>query len=101
MLVRLIFDGREIDLPANLQAIEEEAFGNVAFMSVNVPGSVRSIAANAFSHCANLWRVYLPNGIETIDPAAFADCPNLTLCGPADGDAAAYAAQNGLRFVAE
>lgn len=39
--------------------------------SVTIPDHVRSIAAGAFAHCANLEEVFLPKGIRSMDADAF------------------------------
>ena len=46
--------------------------------TVNIPNSVTSIGANAFSGCANLASVNLGNSVESIGNSAFSGCSNLS-----------------------
>ena len=55
--------------------IEAPAGGIVG--SYTVPGSVTSIADEAFWGCANLTSVSIPDSVTNIAPDAFEDCPDL------------------------
>ena len=52
-------------------------FGCTSLKSIRIPGSVKSIGANAFTNC-NVSDITLCNGIKTIGSGAFANCINVT-----------------------
>ena len=96
------FDGRELQLPGELNAIDESAFeGDAGFMSVTLGDNVSSIGPNAFAECDALWRMIVPNASTAIDDAAFDDSYHLTLVGPVGGSAETYANAHGLHFIAQ
>ncbi|MBP3671477.1 MAG: leucine-rich repeat domain-containing protein [Bacteroidaceae bacterium] len=89
-----------IELPQNLQEIQEQAFFNSSLKKVVIYGStwrigagafaasqlesvemregVTRIEGNAFAGCWNLTTVRIPESIEKIDIHAFYDCKNLS-----------------------
>ena len=84
-------------LPANLTAIEAEAFAGTDFARVDVPEGVTDIGAGAFAGSASLARVTLPQGIQRIGDGAFSDCPKLDIfCY--SGVAENYCRANNLRY---
>ncbi|OAV72289.1 hypothetical protein Barb6_01247 [Bacteroidales bacterium Barb6] len=63
-------------LPKSLKTIGKRAFYGNDWISV-IKSSLEHITVEAFSCCANLYAVYLPNSIKYVDDAAFKDCPAL------------------------
>lgn len=58
--------------------IYDEAFSNIpGIESVSIPGTVRRIGSRAFRGCPNLRKVYLEDGLASIDDDAFANCSSL------------------------
>ena len=68
-----------LTLPANLTAIEAEAFmGDTAIEAVIVPEGCGAIGAKAFAGCVNLVYVKVPAGTSVADDA-FEGCGNVTI----------------------
>ena len=59
-----------LDLPADLTAIEEEAFAGGAFIYVKLAEGTESVGPRAFADCPNLRYIYIPAETE-VDPTAF------------------------------
>lgn len=56
-----------LQLPANLKAIEEEAFvGMWQVQQVNIPDGVTAIGKRAFADCTLLRLVIIPNSVQTL-----------------------------------
>ena len=103
---------KEINIPSSITQIGDEAFygakleelnfgwshsdgnlGNSLFSNcdmlqkVTVSGTIKRIPSNAFSYCANLQTLKLPDGLESIGAESFAsvgswDTPNLNIVLP-------------------
>ena len=72
----------DVKIPAELDGhtvteIGEEAFSFSVVKTVDIPGSVRSICAFAFSHDNYLYKVNIGDGVEEIRMAAFVSCLHL------------------------
>lgn len=86
------------DMPVT--AICSTAFSlNAAVTSVEIPDSVWFIDDWAFYGCENLKMVSL--NAELINPCAFTDCKNLTLCAPEGSAAESYAEEADIPFAAK
>ncbi|MCR5851304.1 MAG: leucine-rich repeat protein [Bacteroidaceae bacterium] len=59
-------------------AIGSGCFDLCDITSVNIPGTVNTIEANAFKECKRLQRVAIPEGVTTIGDRAFLECDALT-----------------------
>ena len=57
-------DNPDFILPADLKAIESDAFSGISARFVWIPDGVKSIGDNAFAECPNLEYVYLPYSCE-------------------------------------
>ena len=103
---------KEINIPNSIAKIDDEAFcgtklekidfqwnhsdnnlGSRLFsncdmlQSVTISGTIKRVPSGAFSYCANLQMLSLPNGLETIGDESFAgvgslDTPNLNIILP-------------------
>ena len=82
---------QELNLPAFLQSIEEEAFAGTAAETVILPEGCTSIGARAFADSAALTFVYMPDSVTDIADNAFAGSDNVTFRCASDNAAAAYA----------
>jgi len=67
-----------IDLPDAITAIERHAFLHSSLEYIEIPNSVTSIGAYAFSSCENLTNIKLPMSLEFISEFLFEHCLNLT-----------------------
>ena len=68
-----------IELPENLELIEEYAFSLcTSLSSITFPNSLKTIEGYAFSYCFNLGDVKFNYGLETIGEYAFNSCFELT-----------------------
>ena len=91
----------DLILPASLTAIESEAFAGGAFTYVQVPEGVTTIGPRAFADCPKLRDIAI-SGTETwIDPTAFAGVSNLTIHGADGSYAEFYASKYGFAFVTQ
>ena len=68
-----------IVLPDTVKYIGEEAFaGCTSLTSLNIPDALTTVGANAFKNTLLSGEIYVPAGVETIAPGAFAYMPNVT-----------------------
>jgi len=81
-------------LPAALTEIEAEAFEGVAAEKIIIPGTVTSVAANAFANCPNIMVVEVGDGASGISPDAFAGSGAFMIYGHEGSSAEAYANAN-------
>jgi len=66
------------NIRADTVAITDSAFSECAGLtSITIPNSVISIGWNAFSGCRSLTSITIPSSITTIEPGAFYECPLL------------------------
>src|SRR5574344_1943941 len=67
------------EIPNSVTSIGANAFSNcTGLTSVTIPNSVTSIGADAFSYCSGLTSVTIPNSVTSIGADAFYDCTGLT-----------------------
>ena len=64
-----------ITLPNSLTAIEQAAFAGSGLRAVRFGGGLRRIQDEAFFRCEQLTRAVFAEGLESIGPRAFEDCP--------------------------
>ena len=88
-------------LPADLTAIEAEAFQGAQFTDCYLPDGVTDIGAAAFRNCAELVYVRIPATVTTIAADAFEGCAKLVIVAPEGSQAEVYATAGGIRFIAE
>ena len=89
----------EMILPTGIKVIEEEAFENGAFHSVEIPEGAQSIGNRVFAGCSNLERIIIPASVQTIAPDAFEGVDYLVVYCPADSYAQQYARNQGFLVV--
>ena len=68
-------------LPAQLTAIEDQAFSGVICEAVIIPDSCEQIGSDAFADCLNLKYVWIPKSIDiaNIADTAFEGCNGVIL----------------------
>ena len=86
-------------LPANLTAIQAEAFSHTDATVVKLPEGVISIGENAFAYCTKLKQIYIPKSTTSIHPTAFTGVTGLTIFGKAGSAAEQFASDYGFTFV--
>ena len=111
-----------VTIPGNVKRIGEFAFDGT-LKSVVIPGSVTDFKTDVFSHCYQLQRIILNEGIQkisniflankelayiqipetvtSIDNYAFKGCPNVTIYGVRGSYAETYANEHGIPFSAQ
>ncbi len=68
-----------LNLPAQLTAIEEEAFAGAAFEAVIIPDGCTFIGSRAFADCPNLIYVRIPASVTSIAEDAFEGCDQVVI----------------------
>ena len=68
-----------VEIPAGVSVIAEEAFAETKIISVRLPEGVVTIDRRAFFNCNNLIEVALPSSLMMICDEAFAECERLDL----------------------
>ena len=93
----------DFTLPDGLTGIEDEAFSGCVMTVVFIPDSVSSIGNKAFARCTFLEQIRIPPAINMIPSDVFdgIDISQLTIFGAPDSEAEAFAAEKGIRFVAQ
>ncbi len=86
----------ESQLLIGADEIEEEAFSGTNASSVVLTGHYTEIKPFTFANMANLTEVHIPGSVNTIAENAFSGCPdNLLIVAPAESEAANFAKNNG------
>lgn len=89
-----------LQLPANLKAIEEEAFAGMwQVQQVNIPEGVTAIGKRAFADCTLLRLVIIPNSVQTLADDAFSGCHPVILCDAENQEVIDWANAQGLMVV--
>ena len=89
-----------LQLPANLNKIEAEAFAGLPMSGVTCCSGLSSIGSRAFADCANLRVIVIPSSVCEIAGNAFAGCPGgLKIIGAEDSAAAEFAHSHGHTFI--
>lgn len=89
-----------LQLPANLKAIEEEAFAGMwQVQQVNIPEGVTAIGKRAFADCSLLRLVIIPNSVQTLADDAFSGCHPVILCDAENQQVIDWANAQGLMVV--
>ena len=72
---------KQITLSTNplFQELPREAFHQCGFSSITVPGNVKKIQKNCFSHCTNLTNLVLNEGVEYLSDSIFPNAPIASL----------------------
>ena len=84
-------------IPA-VQVIDEEAFRGSGASVIVVANGTKTIESGAFADCPNLISVMLPDTVTSIAANAFEGCPKLTLFVYPGSYQAYYAQSNGIPY---
>jgi hypothetical protein len=68
----------QIVFPQSLKKIGQSCFSGSALISLEIPDSVLEIGSSSFSNLSSLKKVIFHEGLETISPVAFNECPLIT-----------------------
>ena len=67
------YDGKRVE------AISERAFSDCAYLrNIDIPDSITHISESAFENCAQLAAITLPNSVESIGEGVFKNCASLS-----------------------
>ena len=92
---------KTVNIPPSLFSIGYGMLdGCTSLTEVTLSESTTSIGAVAFRNCAALKKISIPTGVTEIHETAFQGCTALTIYGYPCSCAAAFAADNGIPFVA-
>ena len=86
-------------LPAALTTVEAEAFANTAAWEIDLPAAIDSIGENAFAGSENLFLVVIPNGNAEITGNPFENSDKVTIAAPAPGTVETFATNAGIPFL--
>lgn len=87
-------------LPEDLAAVGDEAFVGADAYCAIVPDGCAAIGARAFAQCSHLCSVRIPGSVQSIAPDAFDGCDiSLVIVAPANSPAAAFAQSKGLDWL--
>ena len=67
----------ELIIPSMITEIEQGTFNGINVKKIVIPGSVKTIGANAFSNNPYLEKVIIQEGVKTIGNSAFMNCTKL------------------------
>ena len=74
-LIRAVGSQQTYDIPSSVTSIEAIAFsGCSSLTSINIPSSVTSIGSSAFEGCSSLTSINIPSSVTSIESSAFYDC---------------------------
>lgn len=91
-----------VEIPGSVVLIDKSAFANCSSLSkVVIEEGALSIGYKAFGTCEKLMEVHIPASVTTIDEYAFEESTNVVIYGKAGSYAQTFAAENGIRFIAE
>jgi len=91
-------DVTSVAIPGSVTSIAANAFSSCdGLASLSIPEGVASIGAEAFSGCDSLRSVRLPASLTSIGPGAFSGCPALQAFDVAEGNPA-FAAPDGVLY---
>lgn len=85
-----------LNLPADLTAIEAEAFKGVNTEEIVIPDGCTTIGAKAFADSAKLVIVVMPDSVTSIADDAFEGCGNVTFLCESRNTAAAFAEKHNI-----
>ena len=86
-------------LPAELTAIDAEAFAGTTMQVVRLPQGLKSIGSRAFADCPDLWQILIPASVTSIADDAFTGVEGLIIFGQAGSAAQRFAEAHGYSFV--
>ena len=86
-------------LPADLTAIEAEAFCGSDVEYLVLPDTLTSIGSRAFADCKELVCVEFTDSVTTIAVDAFAGCGDLMIVAPEGSAAYEFAEANGYDWM--
>ena len=72
--------------------------GCAALTKITLPEGLTTLGEGAFSHCAGLTDATLPAGLTDIGTWAFSDCSGLTISVIQGSAAETYCKENNLRY---
>lgn len=88
-----------MELPANTEIIQSEAFMNVPAAVIVLPNQATTIEARAFANCPNLVRIVIPENVTSIASNAFEGCDGFTIIGAIGSYAETFAVENNISFA--
>ena len=75
----IITGGTRIELPGSMTSVASNAFFNCSGLTrIELPNSVSYIGMSAFYNCNGLTSMEIPSGVTSIAPSAFYNCSRLT-----------------------
>ena len=66
-----------LNIPSSVNSIGAEAFSGCSFYSFTIPDNVNFIGAGAFRNCKHLQKITIPEGVTSIEGSTFRGCYGL------------------------
>lgn len=68
---------KEVNIPENVEVIEQEVFKNSALKRAEISGEIKEMGSEAFAGCENLEKIVFQKGITTVPSWTFSRCNSL------------------------
>ena len=88
----------EIELPDSLSSVGANAFSNCHFADITLPKKVLSIGNSAFANNPSLQQITIPQSAEHLDTSILAGCKDPVICGDLGSEAQKLAESRNLIF---
>lgn len=89
----------QVEFKTPVKTISRSAFNRcTALESVVIPSGCEKICSYAFRTCKKLRQITIPDSVTEIEPDAFLESPNVTICCKKGSAAESYAIENGLKY---
>lgn len=92
-------DDPVVCLPADVEALGEEAYMNSGVVCVTLPAECKTIGAKAFAQCPSLVVIEIPAGCTSIADDAFDGSPDVVIVTTSGSFAAGYADQHQITYM--
>jgi hypothetical protein len=68
----------DVEIPQSITTLGINSLRGCAFTTIELPENLQTIEQGAFQDCFNLTTINIPENVSPIGTSAFNNCPNLT-----------------------